>query len=71
MCGRRPPLRWKFGESLGKQAEQRCAQQRTHGVAHEPRNQPRSNRFVEEQEGGCDEQAPEAAEEAQPQGCRE
>ena len=54
-------------QRLGKDCEHRDAEERTDGIAHEPRNQPCPARVVDEKNARCDEQAAQAAEHAQPE----
>jgi hypothetical protein len=56
---------------LGEKGEQRHAKQGADRVTDQPGYQPRSQLFVEQEERRGDEKAAAAAQEAQPQGCRE
>ena len=58
-------------ERLRQDGEHRDAEQRADGVAHQPRDQPRPARIVDEENARRDEKAAQAAKQAQPKGDEE
>ena len=58
-------------ERFRQQRQHRHAEQRAHGVADQPRNQPGPRGIVDEENAGGHDQAAQAANQAQPEGDEE